>query len=551
MTTVHFSSAAVMTMMTLCPCVVRGQLVETNVALGKPTAGDVAFGYPTSNGNDGDIGTFNHADNLNAPPANPYWEVDLGGSFDLTKVEIVDRLGCCDPNRLNGSEIRLFDQNGAQIGSQLLVDGLPPASPDLATGTKSFDNGGSGWTGVARIRVDGYTQYFQFTELRAFSLQPPAPVNVARFGIASASGEVWPGMVPGNLIDGSVTTLSHPLGGFGETLGFTYTVDLLESHTFERLELLNRVGCCPERLTNFRVSLHGADGTGAMGPAVWSADLRTGGDNSGDSGTDTVTADLDADGTFAGRFITVENLSNDAYNPQIAELRALTFDPLPENLAAGKLVGCYDASGNPVATWTGFPGSFLTDGSLFTISHPFDQFSAGYYFELDLGEERQISEVRVSGRLDCCPERFENPSVAIVDGTSNTVFFKELLGQVTTPVRVSTGTVMGRYVRVINANGADYGPQLSELAVYGPATPVPDAGDFRITAATVDAATQSGSVTFTSEAGAVYRIEGSGDLKTWAPVKTGVASDGDVTTESFTDPALQGATERYYRVVLP
>lgn len=65
----------------------RAQLVETNVALGKPTTGDTAFGFPTSNGNDGSISTFNHADNVNPAPDNPYWTVDLQGAFHLMRVD--------------------------------------------------------------------------------------------------------------------------------------------------------------------------------------------------------------------------------------------------------------------------------------------------------------------------------------------------------------------------------------------------------------------------------------------------------------------------------
>ena len=78
-------------------CGADAQLVETNIALNKPTPGDVAFGFPTSNGNDGKITTFNHADNPNPAPNNPFWSVDLQGTFNLTRVEIVDRILCCDP----------------------------------------------------------------------------------------------------------------------------------------------------------------------------------------------------------------------------------------------------------------------------------------------------------------------------------------------------------------------------------------------------------------------------------------------------------------------
>ena len=166
-----------------------------------------------------------------------------------------------------------------------------------------------------------------------------AQVNVAPSGLASASAATWQGQPAGNIIDGSATTQSHPLGAAGETLGFKYTVNLYASYPFETLELVNRTGCWPERLSNYRVSLH-EDDEGAPGPAVWSADIRTDGSNSGDAGVDSLTADLDPTGTFVGQYIIVENLSNAAYNPQIAELRALSFQAPPANLAAPQ-VGPY------------------------------------------------------------------------------------------------------------------------------------------------------------------------------------------------------------------
>ena len=79
-----------------------------DVAAGKPTFGDVAFNSPTSRGNDGISGgtNYTHADYptsatpypggaVNAP--NPYWEVDLSGSYNLESVVITDRANCCDP----------------------------------------------------------------------------------------------------------------------------------------------------------------------------------------------------------------------------------------------------------------------------------------------------------------------------------------------------------------------------------------------------------------------------------------------------------------------
>ena len=326
----------------LSPILTNAQLVSTNVALFKPTAGDSAFGAPTARGNDGtdgagDAGNWTHADYpTSAVPypgefdlaPNPFWQVDLQGSFDLTRIEIVDRVGCCDPNRLNVSTITLFDDTMTQVGDPVLVDDLFPASfADEATLT--FDNNTLGWSNVAHIRVDGdeFNQYFQFSEFRAFSDQQPGLPNAALGREVTASAATWGGQPPANITDGDFNTQSHPLADF-DTLGFTYTVDLDQTYNLETLLIYNRrqANCCPERLTNYRVSLHDDDGTGAPGAPLWKADIRTDFSDSGVGGIDTLTADLDPAGTFAGQFIVVENLSDDPYNPQIAEIEALTRD---------------------------------------------------------------------------------------------------------------------------------------------------------------------------------------------------------------------------------
>jgi hypothetical protein len=151
-------------------------------------------------------------------------------------------------------------------------------------------------------------------------------VNIALGSPVTASGPTWAGQLPEHLNDGDYQNQTHPLASSG-TLGFYYEVDLEEEHALSRVVLFNRSGCCPERLSNYQVSIH-ADQNGAVGEARWSADIRTDGSNSGDGGQDVLTAALDPGGSFAGRFLRITNLSDEPYNPQIAELEVYTA-PLP------------------------------------------------------------------------------------------------------------------------------------------------------------------------------------------------------------------------------
>ncbi|MDE0859090.1 MAG: lamin tail domain-containing protein [Akkermansiaceae bacterium] len=153
-----------------------------------------------------------------------------------------------------------------------------------------------------------------------------AQTNIAIGRPVSASGQTWSGQVAANLTDGNEANQSHPLASSG-TLGFYYEIDLGSTTNLGSIELVNRSGCCPERLSNYRVEIR-VDNGGSAGAVTWSADIRTDGSDSGQGGRDLVSASLDSANSMSGRYVRVVNLSNAAYNPQIAEIEAFEA-PLP------------------------------------------------------------------------------------------------------------------------------------------------------------------------------------------------------------------------------
>lgn len=148
-----------------------------NVALNKPTIGDVAFGFPTANGNDGNTSTFTHANNTNPSPNNPFWQVDLEGVFELDLIELVDRNdSCCDPNRLEGSVLTLLDADLNVLFTSNPITGLTPGNNSVVP-VFVLDEDVLAGLPVSYIRIDGYQQYFQFAELRAFGVEIPEPAS--------------------------------------------------------------------------------------------------------------------------------------------------------------------------------------------------------------------------------------------------------------------------------------------------------------------------------------------------------------------------------------
>lgn len=154
--------------------------------------------------------------------------------------------------------------------------------------------------------------------------------NLAAGKPVTASGALYPGLLASNLTDSIRTgnSIAHPATGVA-TLGFYFQADLGAEYALNRVILYNRDNCCPERLTNYRVTIY-ADNAGAAGAVRWQASIRTDGTNSGQGGNDTIyaTASTNPTDQFRGRFIRVENLSGADFNPQIAELEAYP-EPAP------------------------------------------------------------------------------------------------------------------------------------------------------------------------------------------------------------------------------
>jgi hypothetical protein len=151
------------------------------------------------------------------------------------------------------------------------------------------------------------------------------------------------------------------------------------------------------------------------------------------------------------------------------------------NLALGKPV----LASGPV--WTGFTAANLTDGNTATIAHPLNSSGTlGYYFEIDLGATYQLDRILIHNRGDgCCPERLSNYNVNLYadsGGESGELRWSARIradgsnsgnaGVDTVSAGLSpTQTFTGRFIRIVNANGAAYSPQVAEVEVF--AAPVP------------------------------------------------------------------------------
>lgn len=100
--------------------------IEMNVALGKSTVQSGTYfewwkPYLTHHSRhavDGITQGMNHRGQVSITyyTSNPYWEVNLGSDYTITKVIVYNRQDCC-ANRLNGAQITLYDNNGNSLKS--------------------------------------------------------------------------------------------------------------------------------------------------------------------------------------------------------------------------------------------------------------------------------------------------------------------------------------------------------------------------------------------------------------------------------------------------
>lgn len=388
------------------------------------------------------------------------------------------------------------------------------------------------------------------------------PVTTANS--TSTNGNTWSAAQAASMItDGDLTTFSHP-AAMAVTLGFKYDINLGRAYILDRLRIYNRNNCCPERLSNYRVSILADNGSGVpVLPALWTAVVRANGTNSGQGGFDEVLASADPAGTFTGQWIRLENISGMAYNTQVAEVQALTFDVgnVP-NRALGKLVTFHTDTGAPAPTYPGYPATNITDGAVASFTHPeavtLPATILNYYYQVDLGASEVLGRIVLFGRSDgCCQERLSNFRVALfadnggvpgaqtwsadlhTDGT-----FPPTGGADTITADMGVGTFTGRFIRVINLSSIAYNPQIGEIEAYRP--PVPAINFFTTSAGNI---TATGNPALPASATLSWKVTGATTLSinqgigsVAAPEGTHVVSPAAQTTYTLTATNAVGST---------
>jgi len=107
-----------------------------------------------------------------------------------------------------------------------------------------------------------------------------------------------------------------------------------------------------------------------------------------------------------------------------------------------------------------------------------------------------------------------------------------------------------RFVRVINTQGTNFGPQIGEIEVFGSLSDPPVIEPFEIIFVSAHPSSGNVELEFESVPGSTYAVYGSGNMTAWVLAESGITAVGDTATAEFMDINMLGASEYYYRVQL-
>ncbi len=198
---------------------------------------------------DDDPTTHSHT----ATPGTDGWlEVDLGDSYDLDKIELLNRGNCCW-NRLNGVVLKVLDAGRSEIYVGTAISGISNSGPAQLI---VDDNSGAGFTGVRYIRLEQSTnEYLSVAEVRAIATVQldviPPNSNLMKIvdGMVTVQSPTSPWGEPEDAIDGNINTMSHT----GDGPDSFWMVDLTDRFNISSIEIDNRLTEPSTRMTNLTI----------------------------------------------------------------------------------------------------------------------------------------------------------------------------------------------------------------------------------------------------------------------------------------------------------
>ncbi len=359
-------------------------------------------------------------------------DTDGGTILSLAEVQVFVERGNLPPRIAQGPQgaeldahtcysmtVSLFNADDAEsVTYQWQLDGedIPGATGDTLFVVVTEETVGSY---TVTVDVDGR---ILVSEPAVISI-PPFDGNIAVWGTATQSSTGFGG-APSRAIDGNTSgqwasgTISHTTNEAGSW----WEVELFGDSTVDTIVLWNRMDCCSERLSNFRVSVLDGDRV-----EVWGSDHFT---DLSFPDTSAAGYEIDAEGV-EGRYVRVERLGADSGGNNfmsLAECQVFGEGPEPEapELSSNLALRCGTTAGQSSNYNATFVADLAIDGNLGNFTHTVGTDDNATLW-IELVEEFDIGSIVIHNRDNCCHSRLRDLIVTVQNAAGDVVYESDLL----------------------------------------------------------------------------------------------------------------------------
>ena len=432
----------------------------------KAVDGNTSGGWVENNTN-----TITHTGSDN----NPWWEVDLGGIFDISEIKIWNRMDCCQ-ERLQNFYIMVSEDPIAATSTSLF---------QFTTAAQSFTNPtipsmtivGNKKGRYVRVFIQGDKKTLSLAEVEVrgtpAAATPTSWVSVAKGKTAKQSSDgVGEAGVASKAVDGN--TSGHWTAN--NTNSFTHTneennpwweVDLGSFYDISEIRIWNRTDCCQERLQDFHIMVS-EEPISAISTSLFQFK----------AGAQTFAAGSESmllRGNRKGRYVRVF-IPGNKKTLSLAEVEIKGTPTSGVNIAKGKTARQSSGGSNAAKAVDGQTTGTWVSGDGNTITHT----TAGennQWWEVDLGAVHDISEIRIYNRTDeCCWKLLSDFYIMVseVPITANSTTDKQYgsgpmsFTGAEEERKIITKTAKGRFVRIFKQNNSQL--SLAEVEVMGKLT---------------------------------------------------------------------------------
>ncbi|XP_077127865.1 uncharacterized protein LOC143783346 [Ranitomeya variabilis] len=397
-----------------------------------------------------DTNFYNGSCTLTNLAKDPWWKLDLKQTYKISNVILTNRMDSHE-KRLLGAEVRIGnspDNNNPVCGTVT----------NVTSATLSFCCNGMEGRYVSVV-IPGRSEYLALCEVEVYGQATTDSFNIAKRGEASQESDLQHEIMgyAKNAIDGGKET-SYYNGSCSHTNKVNnswWKLDLKQPYKISYVVLTNRMDCCKERLIGAEVRIgNSSDNNNPVCGTV--------------RNVTSATISFCCNG-MVGRYVSVVIPGRSEYLAlcEVEVYSDIDCTPKGSNKAKSGEASQESDLKNPVM---GYAKNAIDGGNDTTYNNGSCTHTnqvKNPWWKLNLKQIYKISNVVLTNRMDCCPERLMGAEVRIGNSPNNV---NPVCGTVT---NVTSATLSfccndmeGQYVSVVIPGRTEY-LTLCEVEVYG------------------------------------------------------------------------------------